>query len=149
MMPDGEFLADLHIHSRYSRACSRTLAPETIAVWAQLKGIGVVATGDITHPAWLAELDKLHRLDGHSWQDIRELVEWVVHDTGDGKGWSGWARNCQSPAKLRKPNKEGVPYYDYIRERMPRRMGRPSSDPSTWDNSDDAPLEGFDGHEDQ
>ena len=50
------FIADLHIHSKYSRATSKEMAPEELWRWAQLKGITVVATGDFTHPAWLAEL---------------------------------------------------------------------------------------------
>ena len=50
------FLADLHIHSRYSRATSKDLSPEGIAKWAQLKGIGVIGTGDFTHPQWIKEL---------------------------------------------------------------------------------------------
>ena len=53
-------IADLHIHSRYSRSCSRDLSPETLWRWSQLKGIDVVGTGDFTHPGWFAELqDKL------------------------------------------------------------------------------------------
>jgi DNA helicase II / ATP-dependent DNA helicase PcrA len=50
------FYADLHIHSRYSRACSRDCDLEHLAWWAGRKGIGVVGTGDFTHPAWTAEL---------------------------------------------------------------------------------------------
>ncbi len=50
------FVADLHIHSKYSRATSREMSPESLWKWAQLKGISVIATGDITHPAWLTEL---------------------------------------------------------------------------------------------
>lgn len=50
------FLADLHIHSRYSRATSRAIDPLTLAVWARKKGISVLGTGDFTHPAWLSEL---------------------------------------------------------------------------------------------
>ena len=54
------FHADLHVHSKYSRATSRDLDLEHLAHWAARKGIGVVATGDFTHPAWCAELkDKL------------------------------------------------------------------------------------------
>src|ERR1700741_5027703 len=54
------FHADLHIHSKYSGAPSRDLDLEHLAHWAARKGIGVVATGDFTHPAWCAELkDKL------------------------------------------------------------------------------------------
>ena len=50
------FIADLHIHSKYSRATSKDMAPEALWRWAQLKGITVVGTGDFTHPAWLMEL---------------------------------------------------------------------------------------------
>jgi uncharacterized protein (TIGR00375 family) len=46
------FVADLHIHSRYSRACSRDLDLPNLAWWARRKGIAVLGTGDITHPAW-------------------------------------------------------------------------------------------------
>src|SRR5690349_3538959 len=54
------FHADLHVHSKYSRATSRDLDLEHLAHWAARKGVGVVATGDFTHPAWCAELkDKL------------------------------------------------------------------------------------------
>jgi DNA helicase II / ATP-dependent DNA helicase PcrA len=50
------FYADLHIHSRYSRACSRDCDLEHLAWWAGRKGITVVGTGDFTHPAWAEEL---------------------------------------------------------------------------------------------
>jgi len=48
--------ADLHIHSKYSRATSKNCDLEHLAFWARKKGIAVVGTGDFTHPAWLAEL---------------------------------------------------------------------------------------------
>ena len=50
------FYADLHVHSKYSRATSPNCDLEHLAVWARKKGIGIVATGDFTHPAWRAEL---------------------------------------------------------------------------------------------
>lgn len=50
------FVADLHIHSHYSRATSKDLTLPELARWAQLKGVHVVGTGDITHPGWLQEL---------------------------------------------------------------------------------------------
>jgi DNA helicase-2/ATP-dependent DNA helicase PcrA len=54
------FYADLHIHSKYSRATSKQCDLEHLTLWARKKGITVVGTGDFTHPAWLAELqDKL------------------------------------------------------------------------------------------
>ncbi len=53
-------IADLHLHSRYSRATSRDMDVENMARWAKIKGIGVLGTGDFTHPVWLRELrDKL------------------------------------------------------------------------------------------
>jgi len=50
------FFADLHIHSKYSRATSRNCDLEHLAWWAARKGIAVVGTGDFTHPAWFDEL---------------------------------------------------------------------------------------------
>jgi uncharacterized protein (TIGR00375 family) len=52
------FIADLHVHSHYSRATSKDMCPEGIWRWAQLKGIRVIGTGDFTHPRWLKELDE-------------------------------------------------------------------------------------------
>ncbi|HEX2774059.1 MAG TPA: AAA family ATPase, partial [Micromonosporaceae bacterium] len=52
----GSFVADLHIHSKYSRACSRDLTLPNLAWWAKRKGIAVLGTGDFTHPAWLDHL---------------------------------------------------------------------------------------------
>ena len=50
------FYADLHIHSKYSRATSKSLCLEELAIWAQKKGLGVISTGDFTHPAWFSEI---------------------------------------------------------------------------------------------
>ncbi len=50
------FLADLHIHSKYSRATSRDCDLEHLALWGKRKGITVIGTGDFTHPAWFREI---------------------------------------------------------------------------------------------
>ena len=50
------YIADLHIHSRYSRATSKDGTPEQLDLWARRKGIALVGTGDFTHPAWRQEL---------------------------------------------------------------------------------------------
>src|SRR6266498_885821 len=50
------FYADLHIHSKYSRACSRDCDLEHLAWWPRRKGVTVVASGDCTHPAWFEHL---------------------------------------------------------------------------------------------
>ena len=52
------FIADLHIHSRFSRATSKSLDLPNLDLWAGRKGIHVVGTGDITHPGWLDELEE-------------------------------------------------------------------------------------------
>ncbi|MDR1314439.1 MAG: endonuclease Q family protein, partial [Deltaproteobacteria bacterium] len=59
------FFADLHIHSRFSRATAASLAPETLAAYAAAKGLDLLGTGDLTHPAWLDELEaKLEEAEG-------------------------------------------------------------------------------------
>ena len=50
-------ICDLHIHSKYSRACSKELTLENIDHWAKLKGIDIVGTADLTHPAWFKEIE--------------------------------------------------------------------------------------------
>ncbi|MDR2504259.1 MAG: UvrD-helicase domain-containing protein [Deltaproteobacteria bacterium] len=55
-MHKQEFRADLHIHSRFSRATSSRLNAPLLAGWAALKGLHVLGTGDFTHPGWRAEL---------------------------------------------------------------------------------------------
>ncbi len=50
------YIADLHIHSRFSRATSRDCDLPHLDWWAARKGIGLLGTGDFTHPAWRAEL---------------------------------------------------------------------------------------------
>jgi uncharacterized protein (TIGR00375 family) len=51
-----EFIADFHIHSKYSRATSRDMDVRHLAEWAKLKGITLMGTGDFTHHLWLEEL---------------------------------------------------------------------------------------------
>src|SRR5512135_3329336 len=48
-----KFLADLHLHSKYSRATSRDMVLDVLAPWAKVKGLSLLATGDFTHPEWL------------------------------------------------------------------------------------------------
>jgi uncharacterized protein (TIGR00375 family) len=51
-------IADLHIHTKYSRATSREMNLDSIALWARRKGIDLVATGDFTHPAHFASIEE-------------------------------------------------------------------------------------------
>lgn len=66
------YIADLHIHSRYSRATSRDCDAPHLDWWARRKGIGLVGTGDFTHPAWRAELREHLRPAGDGTYTLRE-----------------------------------------------------------------------------
>lgn len=60
-----EIIADLQIHSKYSRAVSQEMVIPKIWEWAKKKGIGLVATGDWTHPLWMREI-KTHLVEDGS-----------------------------------------------------------------------------------
>ncbi len=51
-------VADMHIHSRYSRATSERMSIEEIGRFARIKGLNLVGTGDFTHPRWLKEMQE-------------------------------------------------------------------------------------------
>ena len=54
----SKIIADLHIHSGYSRATSKEMNVEVLALWAKKKGINLIGTGDFTHPEHFANLKK-------------------------------------------------------------------------------------------
>ena len=68
-------ITDFHMHSKYSRACSKTLDLPHLHAWAQLKGVDLLSAGDFTHPKWFAEL--------------HEQLEEVEMDGGAGGGDRG------------------------------------------------------------
>lgn len=49
-------ILDIHLHSKYSRACSKQLDLEHIEQWCRIKGIDLIGTSDFTHPAWFKEI---------------------------------------------------------------------------------------------
>lgn len=59
------YIADLHVHSRFSRATSKNLNLESLYQWARIKGINVVGTGDFTHPQWFREIQEKLEPDGN------------------------------------------------------------------------------------
>lgn len=65
------YIADLHVHSHYSRATSKNLNLESLYQWAKIKGINVVGTGDFTHPEWFAELKKKLQPDGNGFFTLK------------------------------------------------------------------------------
>jgi len=58
-MEDNCLIADLHIHSRFSRACSKNITIPELVKWAKIKGLNLLGTGDFTHPIWLSEIKEL------------------------------------------------------------------------------------------
>ena len=72
------YIADLHIHSRYSRATSRDCTPEYLDLWARRKGIGLIGTGDFTHPAWREELEEKLEPTGDGFYRLKE--EYRIRD---------------------------------------------------------------------
>lgn len=66
------FRADLHIHSRFSRATSKKLNLRLLAAWARIKGLDVLATGDFTHPEWMAEIEEHLEPDGSGLFRLRD-----------------------------------------------------------------------------
>jgi DNA helicase-2/ATP-dependent DNA helicase PcrA len=53
-----KFIADLHVHSKFSRATAKNLDLENLYIAAQFKGVTVVGTGDFTYPAWFSEISE-------------------------------------------------------------------------------------------
>lgn len=51
-----QVIADLHIHGPHSRATSRDITVENLEKYARMKGLGLLGTGDFTHPLWLKDL---------------------------------------------------------------------------------------------
>jgi len=51
-------ITDWHLHSRFSRACSKDLTLENNALWCEKKGVSVLGTADFTHPKWFKELEE-------------------------------------------------------------------------------------------
>ena len=66
------YIADLHVHSHYSRATSKDLNLESLYQWARIKGINIVGTGDFTHPLWFKELQEKLEPDGHGFFKLKD-----------------------------------------------------------------------------
>jgi uncharacterized protein (TIGR00375 family) len=84
-----EIIADLHIHSRFSRACSNKINVPNLVKWARVKGVGLLGTGDFTHPEWLSELKELREENGLLYYEDFPFIlssEVSLIYTQDGKG---------------------------------------------------------------
>lgn len=76
-----KFIADLHIHSKYSRATAKNSDIENIYKAAQIKGIQLVGTGDFTHPDWFLEIqEKLEPADNGLFKLKKEIEDTIKDD---------------------------------------------------------------------
>jgi len=81
-----KIFADLHIHSRYSRACSKDLNLENLEKFAKIKGLNLLGTGDFQHPLWFKEIkSELNEVDNngvftHKENDIFFLLQTEVQN---------------------------------------------------------------------
>lgn len=69
------FYADLHVHSRYSRATSRNCGLESLAFWGARKGLSLIGTGDFTHPEWRREIKTKLEPDGNGVFKLKSGLE--------------------------------------------------------------------------
>ncbi len=72
-----EFVADFHIHSKYSRATSRSMDIPNLAKWAKLKGVDLLGTGDFTHHLWYQELKRYLEPDKNSGLYIYQGIRFI------------------------------------------------------------------------
>ncbi len=87
-----EFIADLHIHSKYSRATARNLDFENLYYTAQIKGITLIGTGDFTYPAWISEIEsKLEETEPGLFSLKKEIAEDIDKTIPE---------NCRNPVRF-------------------------------------------------
>ena len=69
---------------------------------------------------WYETLDKCQRIDGYSLKQVKEILEWVRND-------DFWSNNFFSISKLRKRNKDGIKYIDFLEEKMRQDFAMPTN----------------------
>ena len=77
-------IADLHIHSKYSRATAKDCDMQHLDLWARRKGIDLVGTGDFTHPEWRKEMQAALVSDGAGLYTLREELRLQAGVAGEG-----------------------------------------------------------------
>ena len=76
-------IADLHIHSRFSRATSRECDAPHLDLWARRKGVDLVGTGDFTHPEWRRELSAMLEEAGEGVFALKPSLRLPCETAGD------------------------------------------------------------------
>jgi len=75
-----QFIADFHIHSKYSRATSKLTDIGHLYVYSKFKGIDILGTGDFTHPQWFNDLKTNLKLEENGLYTIKDGV---INNLGD------------------------------------------------------------------
>lgn len=75
------------------------------------------------------ELDKLHRLDGEALADIRRTLEFILKDTGNGNGWTGWKHQILSLKNIRTKGKTGAYKYFNAKNALTKKTPAPPPEP--------------------
>jgi len=86
-----KILADLHLHSKYSRATSPQMTPKSLSDAAKVKGLNLLGTGDFTHPKYLEELKQILKPTGNGFFEYNKtyfVLQTEISNmyTQDGKG---------------------------------------------------------------
>jgi len=110
-----KFIADFHIHSKYSRATSRDMDIDHIAEWARLKGIQLMGTGDFTHPLWLSELKRKLKPLGNGLFEFGEVKFILTSEVSNIFSKNGKVRKIH--------NMIFAPSFDVV-EKIVRELGR-------------------------
>ncbi len=121
------FIADFHIHSKYSRATSKEMEVETLARWAKKKGIALLGTGDFTHPTYFAELRSKLEPSGNGLFKLKKEetgVQYHFNDRGLQYLYSEWKGAGRIHTLIFAPGFEVV---EAIRSRLGN-LGKLSSD---------------------
>jgi uncharacterized protein (TIGR00375 family) len=69
-----KYIADIHIHSKFSRATARDMTLDTLAYWAKIKGIDLLATADFTHPEWLFLIKEKLEPTGNGFYRLKNIL---------------------------------------------------------------------------
>ena len=75
---DEVLIADLHIHSRFSRACSKNITFENLVKWARIKGLNLLGTGDFTHPTWINEIKEKLKDNGEGFYYSKDGFPFII-----------------------------------------------------------------------
>lgn len=96
------FFADLHIHSKFSRATGKDADLEHMALWGRKKGVTVIGTGDFTHPQWMKELrEKLVPAEPGLFRlrdDLERDVQRQLNESGFGDSAAATSTQADSAA---------------------------------------------------